>query len=81
MEHAAASELLGAYALDACEEGEATAVEAHISVCPPCRSEAELLKNLAGWLGVSEATLPSARLRSRLLQEAETTPRDDTSPD
>ena len=69
MDHDRASELLGVYALDACEETEAAQVLAHVSTCERCTSEVAVLGNLAGWLGASEATSPSAELRSRVLDE------------
>jgi anti-sigma factor RsiW len=72
VDHASISELLGVYALDACDVVETAMVEAHLEECDECRDEAERLKNLAGWMGVSEATMPSAHLRSRIIGVAET---------
>ena len=69
MDHDGASELLGVYALDACDDGEAAEVRAHVSTCELCTREVAVLANLAGWLGASEATSPSAELRSRVLGE------------
>lgn len=69
MDHDGASELLGVYVLDACEESEAAEVRAHVAACELCTSEVAVLGNLAGWLGASEATSPSAELRSRVLDE------------
>ena len=40
MDHASVRELLGVYALDACEEYETDAVEAHIAECVECEAEA-----------------------------------------
>lgn len=71
MDHDGASELLGVYVLDACDESEAAEVLAHVSTCELCTSEVAVLGNLAGWLGASEATSPSAQLRSRVLGEDE----------
>jgi len=71
VDHDGASKLLGVYALDACDEGEAAEVAAHVSTCERCASEAALLGNLAGWLGASEATSPSAELRSRVLDKGQ----------
>ena len=71
MDHASVSELLGVYALDACDEVETALIEAHLEECDECRDEAERLKNLAGWMGVAEATVPSAHLRSRIIGVAE----------
>jgi anti-sigma factor RsiW len=71
VDHDRASELLGVYVLDACDDGEAAEVRAHVSTCERCTSEMATLGNVAGWLGASEATNPSAELRSRVLDEAE----------
>ena len=69
MDHDGASELLGVYVLDACDESEAAQVQVHVSTCELCTREVAVLGNLAGWLGASEATSPSAELRSRVLDE------------
>ena len=66
MDHDTASELLGVYVLDACEEVEAAEVRDHVATCDPCASEAARLGELAGWLGASEAASPSGELRSRV---------------
>ena len=71
MDHDGASELLGVYVLDACDESEAADVRAHVSTCEWCTREAAVLADLAGWLGASEATSPSAELRSRVLDEGQ----------
>jgi anti-sigma factor RsiW len=70
MDHASVRELLGVYALDACEEDETDAVEAHIAGCVECETEAARLLEVAGWIGVSDAAAPSDELRARLLSEA-----------
>ena len=72
MDHDGASELLGVYVLDACEDGETAEVRAHVAVCEPCAAEAARLGELAGWLGASEATSPSGELRSRVLGKSAT---------
>ena len=69
MDHQSASELLGVYVLDACDDGEASEVRTHIDVCDRCTREAARLGELAGWLGASEATTPSVELRARVLEE------------
>lgn len=71
MDHEAASDLLGAYALDACEEAECREVESHLVGCVDCAGEASRLKDLAGWIGVSEAITPAESLRCRVLQWAD----------
>jgi hypothetical protein len=40
VDHLWASELLGAYALSACNDIEAAALELHLLVCPDCADEA-----------------------------------------
>jgi len=71
VDHHSASELLGVYVLDACDEGEAAEVRAHASTCERCTSEIGVLADMAGWLGASEATSPSPELRSRVLEEGQ----------
>ena len=51
MNHEQASELLGAWALHACDEGEGALVEAHLASCDECASEADRLRTAAAWLG------------------------------
>ena len=68
MDHTAASELLGVYVLDACDESEAVVVRVHLSACAACETETGRLAELAGWLGASEAVSPSRHLRSRVLR-------------
>lgn len=51
MSHDSASELLGAYALDAVEDDEVTALEEHLESCPRCRAELDGLRETAGALG------------------------------
>jgi anti-sigma factor RsiW len=71
LDHSAASELLGVYVLDACEESEAAAVRLHLATCAFCEAEAARLGELAGWLGAPEAASPSRDLRSRVLRYME----------
>ena len=70
MGHAEASELLGAHALDACEEHEAAAVEAHVAACPLCREEAAALRQAAGWLSTIEGQPPPPGLGAAILDQA-----------
>lgn len=51
MTHEEASELLGAWALDACEGSEAASVERHLDSCPDCRAEAATLRRAVAGLG------------------------------
>jgi predicted anti-sigma-YlaC factor YlaD len=66
------SELLGVYALDACDEEESALVELHLEECAECRDEAARLNTVAGWLVVSEAATPSGHLKARIIKEADT---------
>jgi mycothiol maleylpyruvate isomerase-like protein/putative zinc finger protein len=45
--HAAVTELLGAWALDACSVQEAATVEDHVANCPACTAEADRLGRAA----------------------------------
>ncbi|MCK4178116.1 anti-sigma factor [Aciditerrimonas ferrireducens] len=58
LSHAEASELLGAYALDAVEADEATAVAAHLASCPACRNEVDQLRAVAAVLAWEGADAP-----------------------
>ena len=49
--HDHASELLGAYALDAVDDDELTELEEHLVSCPRCRAELDGLREAAGALG------------------------------
>jgi anti-sigma factor RsiW len=71
VDHTVASELLGVYVLDACDESEAAAVRVHLEACSACGTEAGRLAELAGWLGASEAVSPSRDLRSRVLRQTQ----------
>jgi anti-sigma-K factor RskA len=51
--HDEASGLLGAYALDAVDGDECTALEHHLETCPRCRAELDGLREVAGALGNS----------------------------
>jgi len=63
-------ELLGAYALDACEPEEIAEVEAVLARRPDLAREAERLSRVAGWLGAIEATEPPGRMRTDVLDAA-----------
>ena len=51
MTHEEAAGLLGAWALDACEDAEAASVERHLASCADCRVEAASLTRAAAGLG------------------------------
>jgi anti-sigma-K factor RskA len=63
--HEDASELLGAYALDAVDGAELTEVEEHLATCPRCRAELDGLREAAGALGNSVEP-PPEELWSRI---------------
>ncbi len=58
MTHEEASELLGAYALDAVDGDERTAVEEHLDTCPRCRAELDGMREVAAALGNSVEVPP-----------------------
>ncbi|MBV8951157.1 MAG: maleylpyruvate isomerase family mycothiol-dependent enzyme [Actinobacteria bacterium] len=70
MDDAALRELLGAYALDACDDGEVAAVEALLARDPDARREADELRNVASLLGATQAARPSPGLRDAVLSRA-----------
>jgi anti-sigma-K factor RskA len=53
MSHDEASDLLGAYALDAVDGAEFTELEAHLETCPRCRAELDSLRDVAAAMGNS----------------------------
>ena len=63
-------DLVGAYALDACEPEEATAIDAYVAAHADAAAEAERLRDAAAWLGAVGALNPPAALRERLLAVA-----------
>jgi hypothetical protein len=68
--HAEVLDLLGAWALDACDSGEAAAVEAHLSHCHDCATEARQLRAAASWLGFDRVEAPPPGLRQATLAKA-----------
>lgn len=68
--HADVLDLLGAWALDACDSGEAAAVEAHLETCDDCASEARQLRAAASWLGFDRVESPPPGLRRATLAKA-----------
>ncbi len=63
-------DLVGAYALDACEPEEAAAIDAYIAANVDAAKEAERLRDAAAWLGAVGALNPPVDLRDRLLAAA-----------
>ena len=58
MTHDEASDLLGAYALDAVDGDEYTELEEHLDTCPRCRAELDSLREVAAAMGNSVEPLP-----------------------
>jgi anti-sigma-K factor RskA len=58
MSHDEASDLLGAYALDAVDGDEVAALEEHLESCPRCRAELDSLREVAAAMGNSVEPLP-----------------------
>lgn len=73
MTHDDLQELLGAYALDAVDEDEAAAVEAHLADCPRCRAEVADLRETAALLAHSGADAPEG-VWDRIAAELHDTP-------
>jgi uncharacterized protein (TIGR03083 family) len=63
-------DLLGAYALDACDPEEAAAIDSYIFEHADAAAEAERLRDVAAWLGAVGALNPPGGLRARLLAVA-----------
>lgn len=72
MDHRSAGELLGPYALDACDKAETAAIEAHVRDCVTCQDDVAEIREASGWLGVFEAAIPAEWLRAAILREAAT---------
>jgi uncharacterized protein (TIGR03083 family) len=60
-------DLVGAYALDACDPDEAAAMDAYVAEHEDAAAEAERLRVVAAWLGAAGALHPPMALRDRLL--------------
>jgi anti-sigma-K factor RskA len=58
MTHDQASDLLGAYALDAVDGGEFRELEEHLETCPRCRAELDSLREVAAAMGNSVEPVP-----------------------
>jgi anti-sigma factor RsiW len=59
MTHDEAAELIGAYALDALDAGEAALVEVHLAECPRCMAEVARHHEVAGLLANTGADAPA----------------------
>ena len=63
-------ELIGAYALDACEPDEVAALDAYVDVHPDVEPDVERLRAAAAALGAAGAQRPPAGLRDRMMHVA-----------
>jgi uncharacterized protein (TIGR03083 family) len=70
--HTEVNELLGAWALDACEDDEADTVESHLAVCDECSDQARRLRSAVSWLGVDRVAPAPTALREPALNAART---------
>ena len=70
MTDAEVEELLGAYALHACDQDEVAAIESVLRRRPDLAREAERLSRAAAWLGVGEARQPPRALGEHVLGAA-----------
>jgi uncharacterized protein (TIGR03083 family) len=68
--HTAVTELLGAWALDACSEEETATVEDHLAGCAACAAEAARLGRVTAGLATTVAVPPPVRLRGAVLAAA-----------
>jgi anti-sigma-K factor RskA len=66
--------LSGAYAIDALSAEEAAQFRRHLDACSVCRQEVRELQQAAATMGASEAVLPPAYLRQRVLTAVDRTP-------
>jgi uncharacterized protein (TIGR03083 family) len=63
-------ELLGAFALDACQPDEADVIERAMARDPALADEVARLRNAAAWIGATEALAPPPALRDSVLVAA-----------
>jgi hypothetical protein len=74
VDHDRASEMLGAFALDSCDEDETTQIRLHLEGCAECRDELDRLDAVAGLIGASDLETPPAQLRDAVLNAAKEVP-------
>ena len=74
MDHTLASELLGAFVLDSCDDDEDRQIRIHLEACVECRDELDRLSSVAGLIGASDLEAPPAQLRTSLLDAAKDIP-------
>jgi hypothetical protein len=68
--HAGISDMLGAWALDGCNDTEAAAVQAHLAECADCAAQARRLRSAAGWVGIDRVQPAPGELRRSVLAAA-----------
>lgn len=61
--------LVGAYAIDALDDGERAEFERHLAECAACRAEVDGLREAAALIGTTSATAPPEGLRDRVLAD------------
>lgn len=76
MDHVHASELLGAYVLDSCADGEAEEVRLHIETCAECAEEIHRFGSVAGLMGAADLEPPPPHPRAAVLDAARDMPPD-----
>jgi anti-sigma-K factor RskA len=74
MERVDVHTLIGAYALDAVDQGDREAFERHLEGCESCREEVDGLRRTALRLADAAAVAPPQALRDRVLAEVRVTP-------
>jgi Putative zinc-finger len=74
VDHIRASELLGAFVLDACAEEEAAQIRAHIDTCNDCLDHLDRLNAVAGFIGANDLEAPPPALREAVLDAVEEIP-------
>ena len=67
MDHDEASELLGAFVLDSCNENETKRLRVHLTTCVQCRDEIDRLDAVVGLIGASELEEAPAHLRDAVV--------------
>jgi anti-sigma factor RsiW len=77
--HDHASELLGAYALDAVDGDELSQLEGHLATCPRCQSELDSLREVAAALGNSTERPPD-RLWASIAEQLDPDPSEHVEP-
>jgi uncharacterized protein (TIGR03083 family) len=74
LNHEHFEDLVGAYALDACDEDETAALDVYVAEHPDAYAEVERLRGAAAWLGASGLLVPPPDLRTSVLGRARVAP-------